>query len=597
MELMLHTNRRSPLHQLKKRGKSIPMIVMAILLFMPAWTLADIITVRNANGSYELSSGDTLVISGGITFTGSVDGDEQSDAAIKVESGATWNRANLNEFEGTFINYGTATFNSFNFEKDGQKFENFGIATFSSLNFNKDGAINNKSGATLNISNSFTLPGGASLTNDGYMTVNGDFNRNNSGDDDDEEINDEDEDDRTISNQFKSRNINTGNELTNGLVTSKVDDISGPITTLAAGTFVNNDWLQINSNFNNSGNSENQGLITIGGDFNNQNGGTYDNYCNLDITGNLNNSNGSTINNYGYLFIVGSGKALQNNSGATYNAVEYSHTQGQNFTNSGLVMGDGDLRFSGYTTNNSGGDMGNTGSDFRFFDTGFPSGGMDVNNGNTGSGVSFTYVPSYTSSDISQFCSNSFFASQVLPVEYAYFTGKMTTAGVELLWETIAEINNKEFVIERSVDGNLYESIDVISEQDGQQRSSLGGRKYTYMDTQATLFNSATIYYRLKQVDIDGAFTVSSILEVSIEDSDSQYWGRTYPNPASDKFTLETVVPVNYELISPQGQRVKAGIAKAGERNTIDISTLTPGVYILRIEENMQINYRRILIL
>jgi hypothetical protein len=96
-----------------------------------------------------------------------------------------------------------------------------------------------------------------------------------------------------------------------------------------------------------------------------------------------------------------------------------------------------------------------------------------------------------------------------LPVELLFFNAIANDKTVNLNWETASEINNDYFIVERSANGREYEAIGHVN---GNGNSS-EINKYVFSDDQPYLGLS---YYRLKQVDYDGAFEYSNIESVMI---------------------------------------------------------------------------------
>lgn len=97
----------------------------------------------------------------------------------------------------------------------------------------------------------------------------------------------------------------------------------------------------------------------------------------------------------------------------------------------------------------------------------------------------------------------------LLPVEFNYFRGRLREGVVELEWETLTESGNSGFSIERSRDGMSFEAIAWVEGNGSTQLVS----RYSYQDEEQG--SSPVIYYRLKQLDFDGAFEYSDIVVVS----------------------------------------------------------------------------------
>lgn len=98
-----------------------------------------------------------------------------------------------------------------------------------------------------------------------------------------------------------------------------------------------------------------------------------------------------------------------------------------------------------------------------------------------------------------------------LPIELMSFTGECYGKNILLRWSTASEISNSLFTIERSADGDFFESIGTIP---GAGNSS-GISKYEFSDSE--LPPAATIlYYRLKQTDFDGLSSYSPAKAVQL---------------------------------------------------------------------------------
>ena len=100
-----------------------------------------------------------------------------------------------------------------------------------------------------------------------------------------------------------------------------------------------------------------------------------------------------------------------------------------------------------------------------------------------------------------------------LPVVLTYFnTSLQQNNKVNITWATSMEINCKYFDIERSTDGNLFTTIATLP---GNGTTSLE-HNYTITDEIASI-TSSVVYYRLKQVDLDGKKSYSQINAVRLK--------------------------------------------------------------------------------
>ena len=170
-----------------------------------------------------------------------------------------------------------------------------------------------------------------------------------------------------------------------------------------------------------------------------------------------------------------------------------------------------------------------------------------------------------------------------MPVELTSFKGNETQKTNTLNWQTAAEINNDYFEIERSVDGRDFE---VIGMEEGNGTTTLSSH-YRFIDRSPLI----TGYYRLRQVDFDGAFEYSDIIMVKREDHDAKHDLIIYPNPVKDNMKIEYQTAKSQEstvsVMNMTGQILSVQIVTSQEgRNILDLNSadFPTGSYILRID-------------
>jgi hypothetical protein len=173
-----------------------------------------------------------------------------------------------------------------------------------------------------------------------------------------------------------------------------------------------------------------------------------------------------------------------------------------------------------------------------------------------------------------------------LPVELISYTGECTPEGTKLLWSTASETNNSHFVIESSTDGITYV-------KEGQLQGA--GNSNVKMDYEylSPLRNTPGNYFRLKQVDFDGAEHVYSPVYVSCEDIN-------YANCATiktdhDKIQLEVYSGVQERIIctllDTRGavlQTIETNAQKGINIINLNAHGLASGVYFVMINGNNQ---------
>ena len=127
-----------------------------------------------------------------------------------------------------------------------------------------------------------------------------------------------------------------------------------------------------------------------------------------------------------------------------------------------------------------------------------------------------------------------------LSVEYvAPFQAIAFSNYIELVWSTTFEINNDQYIIQRSTD--TYEWKDIMTIKGNKNATT--NIHYRALDTSPI---RGLAYYRLKQVDLDGRFEYSNIASVKWEMTLSKI--AIFPNPSSEMVFFEIYNPQNESL-------------------------------------------------
>ena len=155
-----------------------------------------------------------------------------------------------------------------------------------------------------------------------------------------------------------------------------------------------------------------------------------------------------------------------------------------------------------------------------------------------------------------------------------YFKGQATATGAYLEWQTANEENNKGFNIQHSLDGENWETIDFVQGHGTIQEV----QDYTYTDETPP---AGINYYRLKQVDFDGQFEYSNIVNVHYEAESTNDELSVFPNPISDELNIingEGIATI-YNIL---GQPVKQFTVNS-RQFAMNTGDLPKGQYILHI--------------
>lgn len=187
------------------------------------------------------------------------------------------------------------------------------------------------------------------------------------------------------------------------------------------------------------------------------------------------------------------------------------------------------------------------------------------------------YVEFSNISSFSSFIYLSTTSATPLPVTLTYFNASKEESVASLKWATTEEVNNKGFEIQRSLDAKEWFAIGFVADQTGTGNSK-GLLTYSFTDA-APL--TGVNYYRLKQIDNDETFRYSSIAAVKFENGKGSLY--VYPNPVSTgSLSMNLPHQGNYKLSVYNISGLKV-LGLNGAESTLDIRSLSTGVYVLRI--------------
>ena len=158
----------------------------------------------------------------------------------------------------------------------------------------------------------------------------------------------------------------------------------------------------------------------------------------------------------------------------------------------------------------------------------------------------------------------------ILPVSLTSFSGKYSNGTSTLEWQTSQEVNNKEFQLLRSMDGNKFEVVATIAGAG----NSATIKNYQYQDR---ISGQGYVYYRLRQVDIDGKMTNSNIVRLGMGNEVKSL--EIYPNPFTTNFTASfsaaRTAKANMQLVNMKGQTVyNTTISVAKGFNAVQMNNL-----------------------
>ena len=169
--------------------------------------------------------------------------------------------------------------------------------------------------------------------------------------------------------------------------------------------------------------------------------------------------------------------------------------------------------------------------------------------------------------------------NQLLPVELTSFSAKPASKrSVMLEWATASEDNNDFFAIEHSRNGVDFEEVDYVQGAG----TTLVPQSYSYLHEQPA---KGSNYYRLKQMDYDGAFSYSPIEVVNFQADN-----RLVVTPTLARQHIEVSVSEEVseqggllQVFDLSGRQVISTSLNGDANQRINISELPNGHYFVRL--------------
>lgn len=185
-----------------------------------------------------------------------------------------------------------------------------------------------------------------------------------------------------------------------------------------------------------------------------------------------------------------------------------------------------------------------------------------------------------------------------LPVSLVGFNGERTGNIVKLQWITLSEKNNEYFDVERASDGRSFSRRGMVR---GNHTTNVQ-QFYSFTDVDS---DEPVLYYRLRQVDIDGGFAYSNTIALTNHATKNDFSITIFPNPSDGSFQVIKAHGVKGNLamyISDLGGRLLYEYSWEGDDNghVLDILqnrfSLSPGCYLVNFRTDTQSRSIRLLI-
>ena len=182
-----------------------------------------------------------------------------------------------------------------------------------------------------------------------------------------------------------------------------------------------------------------------------------------------------------------------------------------------------------------------------------------------------------------------FTSFNALPVKFVGFTATRKNDDVAVQWSTSEEVNADRYEVERSYDGNSWNTIAYVAAVG----NTTNLNHYSYTDKKVA---ARTVYYRVKQVDFDGKFVYTTISVIRAELVKTGIDIASVQNKVLLRFPKEIKGDVMVRFVSLSGQVMDQQVVKNASGQVVLNSKVT-GNYIIALSNGYDLNVARQVIL
>ncbi len=192
----------------------------------------------------------------------------------------------------------------------------------------------------------------------------------------------------------------------------------------------------------------------------------------------------------------------------------------------------------------------------------------------------------------------------IVPVELTSFTAALNGNDIDLQWQTATETNNSGFEILRlsQNDNYVWEKISFVPGHG----TTTAGKNYFFTDENVL---PGTYSYRLKQIDFDGSFSYSEIIEVEVIAPLVFSLEQNYPNPFNPttniKFLIADFGSVSLKIYDVLGNEVAtlineekpAGNYEVEFHSAVSNRQLASGIYYYQLRAGIFVETKKMVLM
>jgi photosystem II stability/assembly factor-like uncharacterized protein len=185
-----------------------------------------------------------------------------------------------------------------------------------------------------------------------------------------------------------------------------------------------------------------------------------------------------------------------------------------------------------------------------------------------------------------------------VPVELTSFSAEALDQKVVLKWTTATELNNHGFEIQRGKSKTELATIGFVSGEG----TTTNPKEYSFIDKE---LDDGKYYYRLKQIDYNGSFEYSNVLEIDVRSLDDFKLEQNYPNPfnptTSIGYILKVKTNVKLVLLNSLGEEVALLVNEEKDKGfhnvTLNAESLASGIYFYRLQVGDYVETKKMILI
>jgi hypothetical protein len=185
-----------------------------------------------------------------------------------------------------------------------------------------------------------------------------------------------------------------------------------------------------------------------------------------------------------------------------------------------------------------------------------------------------------------------------VPVELTSFTVTSNGKEVILKWSTVTELNNQGFEIQRSTEGIEFFTVGFVNGHG----TTTEQQNYSYADRD---LDNGKYFYRLKQVDYNGSYEYSDVVEIDFRTFNSYLLEQCYPNPFNPTttigFGIQDKSNVKITILNAIGEEVAVVLNEEREPGfhqvEFNAANLPSGVYFYQLKAGSFVETKKMILM